>query len=82
MYTIIEPPRTFADEAKRLWSEEERGAFCACLAANPGAGSAIPGSAGCRKVRWVRPGSGKQGGVKIIYFTKISEEANLASYHL
>ncbi|MDO9475898.1 MAG: transcriptional regulator [Pseudohongiella sp.] len=73
MYTIIETP-TFVDDAKQLWSEEERGAFCAWLAANPEAGSVIPGSGGCRKVRWTRSGSGKQGGVRVIYFTRISEE--------
>jgi hypothetical protein len=73
MYTIVETP-TFVDDAKRLWSEEERGAFCAWLAANPGAGSLIPGSGGLRKVRWTRSGSGKQGGVRVFYFTRISEE--------
>ena len=73
MYTIIETP-SFVDDAKRLWSEEERGAFCAWLAANPEVGTVIPGSGGCRKVRWTRYGSGKQGGVRVIYFTRVSEE--------
>ena len=73
MYTIIETP-SFVDDAKRLWSEEERGAFCAWLAANPEVGTVIPGSGGCRKVRWTRSGSGKQGGVRVIYFTRVSEE--------
>jgi mRNA-degrading endonuclease RelE of RelBE toxin-antitoxin system len=73
MYTIVETP-TFVDDAKRLWSEEERGAFFAWLAGNPEAGSLIPGSGGLRKVRWTRSGSGKQGGVRVIYFTRISEE--------
>jgi mRNA-degrading endonuclease RelE of RelBE toxin-antitoxin system len=73
MYPIVETP-TFVDDAKRLWSEEERGAFCSWLAGNPEAGSLIPGSGGLRKVRWTRSGSGKQGGVRVIYFTRISEE--------
>ena len=73
MYTIIETP-SFVDDAKRLWSEEERGAFCAWLAANPEVGTVIPGSGGCRKVRWTRYGSGKQGGERVIYFTRVSEE--------
>lgn len=73
MYTIVETP-TFVEDAKRLWSEEERGAFCAWLASNPEAGSVVSGSGGCRKVRWTRSGSGKRGGVRIIYFTKISDE--------
>ena len=32
MYTIIETP-LFADDARAIWSEEERGAFCTWLAA-------------------------------------------------
>ncbi len=71
MYTIVETP-TFAEDADALWSEEERGAFCAWLAANPDSGDLIPGSGGCRKVRWSRKGTGKSGGVRIIYFVRLS----------
>jgi len=70
MYTVIETP-TFTEDAKGLWSEEDRGAFCAWLAANPEAGDVIPGSGGCRKVRWRRQGTGKSGGVRVIYFTRL-----------
>jgi len=70
MYTVIETP-TFTEDAKELWSEEDRGAFCAWLAANPEAGDVIPGSGGCRKVRWRRQGTGKSGGVRVIYFTRL-----------
>ena len=72
MYTIIETP-TFQEDARKLWSEEERGAFCAWLAENPEIGDVIPGSGGCRKVRWARAGSGKRGGVRVIYFTKMTD---------
>lgn len=71
MYTLVETP-TFAADAKVLWSEEERGAFCAWLAAHPEAGDVIPGSGGCRKVRWNRSGMGKRGGVRVIYFTRLA----------
>ena len=50
MLTVIETP-TFAADARELWSEEERGAFCAWIAANSEAGDVIAGSGGCRKVR-------------------------------
>ncbi len=70
MYTVIETP-TFTEDAKELWSEEDRGAFCAWLAANPEAGDVIPASGGCRKVRWRRQGTGKSGGVRVIYFTRL-----------
>jgi hypothetical protein len=49
------------------WSPEEYGDFILYLAANPLAGDVIPGSGGCRKVRWVRPGVGKRDGVRVIY---------------
>lgn len=69
MYTVVETP-TFTADAKEWWSEEEREAFCAWIAANPEAGAVIPGSGGCRKVRWTRTGMGKRGGVRIIYFVR------------
>ena len=71
MLVIAETP-TFSSEADRLWSEDERLAFFAWLAANPEAGDVIPGSGGCRKVRWSRPGTGKRGGVRVIYFTRLA----------
>ena len=70
-YTAIETP-TFQEDARRIWSEQERGAFCAWLAANPEAGDVIPGSGGCRKVRWSIVGSGKRGGARIIYFNRLA----------
>jgi hypothetical protein len=30
----------------------------------------VPGSGGIRKVRWSRAGSGKSGGVRVIYFSR------------
>lgn len=71
MLTIAETP-TFVAEADRLWSAEERLVFFSWIAANPEAGDVIPGSGGCRKVRWSRPGSGKRGGVRVIYFTRLA----------
>jgi hypothetical protein len=61
----------FTRKSHGLWSEEERGEFCAWLSANPEAGDVVPGSGGCRKVRWKRAGSGKSGGVRVIYFNRI-----------
>jgi hypothetical protein len=71
MYTIVETP-TFADDARKIWTEQERGAFCAWLAANPEVGDVIPCSGGCRKVRWSITGSGKRGGARIIYFNRLA----------
>ena len=31
----------------------------------------IPGSGGCRKVRWSRAGMGKRGGARVIYYNPL-----------
>lgn len=72
MYTISET-KLFTDEASSIWEEDERGEFCAWIAANPEAGDVIPGSGGCRKVRWKRAGTGKRGGTRIIYFNRLQK---------
>lgn len=71
MLTIAETP-TFAEDADKLWTEAERLEFFAWLAANPEVGEVVPGSGGCRKVRWSRGGTGKRGGVRVIYFTRLA----------
>jgi hypothetical protein len=40
------------------------------LMQNQEAGELVPGSGGVRKVRWARPGMGKRGGLRIIYFVR------------
>ena len=40
----------------------------------PGAGDVVLHSGGIRKVRWRRAGTGKSGGVRVIYFTRTAEE--------
>ena len=71
MNSLIETP-TFAADADRLWSEDERLEFLTWLGANPEAGDVIPDSGGCRKVRWSRAGTGKRGGVRVVYFTRLA----------
>jgi hypothetical protein len=71
MFTIIETP-TFNKLWRDYWDEDEFGEFVSWLAANPEAGDVIPGSGGCRKVRWNRPGMGKRGGVRIIHYNRLA----------
>lgn len=47
-------------------------AFINWLAANPESGDVIPGSGGCRKLRWTRAGMGKRGGTRVIYFNQLA----------
>jgi hypothetical protein len=42
------------------------------LALNPEAGDVIPGSGGCRKVRWSVDGRGKRGGARVIYVNRLA----------
>lgn len=72
MLTVIETP-LFQRQWPLYWTEDERGIFAAYLAENPTAGDVVPGSGGMRKVRWSRAGSGKSGGVRVIYFTRTAE---------
>ena len=67
MRTVAETDifKRYADE---VWTPEERTEFVDWIAANPEAGAVIPGSAGCRKVRWATSGQGKRGGARVIYF--------------
>ena len=58
----------FQRYAAEVWSDAERIAFINFIAASPEAGSVIPGSGGCRKVRWSVAGAGKRGGGRVIYF--------------
>jgi mRNA-degrading endonuclease RelE of RelBE toxin-antitoxin system len=73
MRTVIETP-SFQKQADKIWSESERLEFIDWIAANPLAGDVIPGADGARKVRWGRAGSGKRGGVRVVYFNLTERE--------
>ena len=60
--------QAFARSAEKIWSDEERAELVDHFAHNPEAGDVIPGTGGVRKLRWVRSGSGKRGGARVIYF--------------
>lgn len=70
MFTVVETP-AFSKLCGDYWTETERGDFAAWIASHPEAGDPIPGSGGCRKVRWSRPGMGKRGGVRVIYYNRL-----------
>ena len=42
--------------------------FVDFIAANPLAGDVVVGTGGVRKVRWARPGAGKRGGARVLYY--------------
>lgn len=71
MLTVIETP-FFSRQVSDYWTEDERGEFAAWIAKHPTMGDVIPGSSGVRKVRWSSPGKGKRGGVRVIYFNRLT----------
>ena len=73
MLTIAESD-DFSVVWPKYWTAEEFGDFCAWLVLNPEAGDVIPKSGGVRKVRWSVAGRGKRGGVRVIYFNRLSEK--------
>ncbi|MBT9161369.1 MAG: Toxin HigB-2 [Dehalococcoidia bacterium] len=72
MLTVVET-NLFQRQWPLYWTEEERGGFAAYIAEHPTAGDVVPESGGIRKVRWSRAGSGKSGGLRVIYFTRTPE---------
>ena len=72
MFTVVESP-IFQKLWPLYWDEEERAEFAFHIAGNPGDGVVIKGSGGVRKLRWSRPGTGKSGGVRVIYLSRTEQ---------
>ena len=81
MFTFIES-QAFSRLRETYFDDDEYCALQLFLMLDPKAGDVIPGSGGVRKVRWRRPGSGKRGGVRIIYIVRYrpNEIAMLTMY--
>lgn len=62
----------FAAVRDSYLNDEEFAELQLHLAEHPDAGVVIPRSGGCRKLRWSAEGRGKRGGVRIIYFLRVS----------
>jgi len=69
MLTVVESP-IFQKLWPQYWDEEERAEFASFIAENPNAGAVIRGSGGIRKVRWGREGTGKSGGIRVVYLIR------------
>lgn len=69
---FIETP-IFSKQVIEVLTDEQYGLLQASLVAKPNAGDLIKGSGGLRKLRWALLGRGKSGGVRIVYFWRVSE---------
>ena len=70
---IIETP-VFTKRITKLLTDEEYSELQWALIINPEAGAVISGAGGIRKLRWALPGSGKRGGLRIIYYLYTQDE--------
>jgi mRNA-degrading endonuclease RelE of RelBE toxin-antitoxin system len=70
---FIETP-IFTKLVTDLISDDEYRKLQLALVLRPEAGKIIPGSGGLRKIRWKTGGSGKRGGLKLIYFWDVPED--------
>ena len=69
MVTFVESP-LFTKQVHDYLTDSEYGCFQEYLASNPEMGDVVRGSGGVRKIRWSRRGTGKSGGVRVLYFAR------------
>jgi mRNA-degrading endonuclease RelE of RelBE toxin-antitoxin system len=68
---IIETPQ-FSRQVQKLLSDEGYRSLQSALLSEPTQGVVIPGTGGLRKIRWAVEGRGKRGGVRVIYFLRLT----------
>ena len=69
MFTFIESPAF--DRLREIYlDDDEYAELQQFMILNPEAGDLVRGSGGVRKLRWKRKGSGKRGGLRVIYFVR------------
>ena len=64
----------FTHQVQEYLTDDEYRDLQRVLAARPDAGALIIGSGGLRKMRWVKQGRGKRGGVRVIYYWAVAPE--------
>jgi hypothetical protein len=69
MFTFIESS-VFERILPSYLDDDEYSELQQFLIQNPDAGEVVPGSGGVRKIRWARSGTGKRGGLRVIYFVR------------
>lgn len=69
MATFIESS-IFTRVCPAYLDDDKYAALQQLLLLKPEAGDLVPGSGGVRKLRWARPGMGKRGGPRVIYYVQ------------
>lgn len=70
---VFQETAVFTKLIKELMDDELYRRLQTFLVENPDAGDLIEGTGGLRKLRWKLPGIGKRGGVRVIYYWRVSE---------
>lgn len=71
---FVETP-IFTKVITRLLDDESYRGLQVALMLRPAQGPLIRSGGGLRKVRWARPGAGKRGGLRVIYYWAAAETA-------
>ena len=71
---FVETP-VFTSVITRAITDDEYRSLQVALMLRPEQGPVIRGTGGLRKVRWARPGAGKRGGLRVIYYWAPVERA-------
>jgi len=74
MRFVETPAFTAALQRERHLDDEEYRHLQIALMLRPGQGALIRGSGGLRKLRWAKPGGGKRGGLRVIYYWAPGEQ--------
>jgi len=69
MFTFIESS-AFQRVCPVYLDDDEYAELQQFMMQNPKAGQLVPASGGVRKLRWARPGVGKRGGLRVIYYVR------------
>lgn len=77
---VIEELAVFKKLIDHLLTDEERFKLFDALTQNPEAGALIAGGGGQRKLRWSSAGSGKRGGLRVIYAWASNRDQVLCMY--
>jgi mRNA-degrading endonuclease RelE of RelBE toxin-antitoxin system len=73
MFEFIETP-LFRRMCEHYLDDEGYAKLQHELNEQPESGAVVPGSGGVRKMRWARPGRGKQGGLRVIYYLRRTQD--------
>jgi hypothetical protein len=68
MHAVIRTPTFLTDASAAGLSEDDQQVFVAAISEDPHLGDVMPGTGGCRKLRFPGKGKGKRGGYRTVHY--------------